>query len=115
MDSNIINEFIKFYITSFNSKSNNFFNLWKDYSTINYNNNLYTKETLKKFLLDLNKFQINDDIKFSYLIIGDRRSNILLTYTMFNSENIRYNVSQFIQLAYSNNKEYWIHSSIFSI
>jgi hypothetical protein len=115
MNSNIINEFINFYITSFNSKSNDFFKLWKDYSTINNNNNFYTKDTLQTFLLDLIKFQINIDIKYSYTIIGDRRSNILLTYIIYNSENIKYNVSQFIQLAYSNNKEYWIHSSIFNI
>jgi hypothetical protein len=49
------------------------------------------------------------------MINGDRRANILLSYIMFDLDGNYYNVSQFILLAYSNNKEFWIHSSILNL
>ena len=41
--------------------------------------------------------------------------SILLSYVLVDELNNVRNVSQFIQLAYSNNKEYWIHSSLLNI
>jgi hypothetical protein len=115
MNTDIINNFIQYYISNFNDKNNtiNFINLWKNYSTLNYMNKDYTEGELLSILNNLIVNYIIDinNIKVSFQINGDRRANILLNYRMGNNNEI-ISISQYIQLAYSNQKEFWIHSSL---
>lgn len=121
MNSEIINNFIQFYIETFNNKTLiiEFSTIWKNYSTIVHNNTTFTGEQLNTYINNLYKYSIKydsqNDVIISFMINGDRRANILLSYIMFDLDGNYYNVSQFILLAYSNNKEFWIHSSIFNL
>ena len=118
MNESTINDFIKFYVGTFNDKSKFevFMSVWEKYSIFKYKGVEYTDINLVQMLMEINKCTIlPESIDMSYMIIGDRRANILLSYKMVNQNNSLANVSQFIQLAYSNNKKYWIHSTILNI
>jgi hypothetical protein len=52
-------------------------------------------------------------VDFTYTIVGDRRANILLSCNMIIDQTQLF-CSHYIQLAYSNDKEYWIHSILFN-
>ena len=121
MNTEIINNFIQYYISVFNDKTkfNEYILMWKEYSTLTYNDANYTGQTLIDILKHI--YTLNIDIsdpkyfKSSFMLIGDRRANILLTYRMLDSNGQILNISQYIQLAYSNLKEYWIHSSLLNL
>jgi hypothetical protein len=119
MNEETVKGFIQFYVSSFNdkTKSSEFFSLWKEYSTLVFNNNKYTGKDLADVLTEIyNNFIIDiSTLKINVLTVGDRRTNILLTYNFINKSNYPHRTSQYIQLAYSNEKEYWIHSSLLSI
>ncbi len=118
MNSEIINGFIQFYIQTFNDKTRSaeWLTMWKEYSIFVHNNTTFTKETLLDYIKTLYVYRIKvdspNDIVMSFTLNGDRRANILLTYSMLDTNNNTINVSQYILLAYSNNKEFWIHTSI---
>lgn len=121
MNNDTIQKFVHFYLSTFNNKDrhNEFIKLWKEYSTLVHDMIPYTKEPLCVFLTQLYKvtivYQSEADIQCSHMIIGDRRANILLSYKILDTDNTIKVVSQYIQLAYSNNKEYWIHSCLLNI
>jgi hypothetical protein len=118
MNTEIINDFVQFYIQTFNDKSRSgeFISVWKDYSIFVYNLNTYTKETLLDYIRTLYAYKIKvdqqNDVVVSITQNGDRRANILLSYQMYDESGNTVNVSQYILLAYSNNKEFWIHTSL---
>jgi len=115
MNTEVINNFIQYYITNFNNKMDQsiFINLWKEYSILIHNNTEYKGLSLLTFFESLNNHIIDiNSINVSFNQNGDRRANILLSYILIDNMNNKINDSQFIQLAYSNNKEYWIHSSL---
>ena len=115
MNTEIINNFIQYYVSNFNDKNNtsNFINLWTNYSVLNYMNKDHNESELLNILNYLSSNYIIDinNIKASFQINGERRANILLNYKMGNSNEV-ISISQYIQLAYSNQKEFWIHSSL---
>jgi hypothetical protein len=121
MNTEIINNFIQYYIGVFNDKTkfNEYMVIWKEYSTLTYNDINYTGQSLIDILKHI--YALNIDIsdpkyfKSSFMLIGDRRANILLSYRMIDSNGQILNISQYIQLAYSNLKEYWIHSSLLNL
>ena len=118
MNENIVNNFIKYYVENFNDKTKFqlFNNLWKDYSILTHNNNQLTGQQLREFLTAMNNLTIlQDDFISSFTIVGDRRANILLSYKMRDQKNVIFNIAQYIMLAYSNKKEFWIHSSLLNI
>ena len=113
MNPQVITDFIKFYVSSYNSPQH--LTLWKPYSTITHLDKTYQNEEILQFLSHLCSYTIDTStINMSFTQNGERRANILLTYKMIKNEEQKF-VSQFIQLAYSNNKEFWIHSSIIII
>jgi hypothetical protein len=113
MNQQVITDFIKFYVSSYNQEQ--FITLWKPYSTITHLDKTYQNEELIQFLSNLCSYVIDiTSINVSFTQNGERRANILLTYKMIKNDEQKH-VSQFIQLAYSNNKEFWIHSSIIII
>jgi hypothetical protein len=118
MNPNVINEFIKFYISTFNDKTRftEFSMMWKEYSICVHNGQQTIKETLVDYIKTLYTYRIKtdqqNDIMVSITVNGDRRANILLSYTMLDQNDNSINVSHYLLLAYSNNKEFWIHSSI---
>lgn len=121
MNTDIINNFVQYYFNTFNDKTkfNEYMNMWKEYSTLVYNNISHTQNKLIDVLkhiytcmIDVKNFQ---QIIISSMAVGDRRANVLLTYRMIDSNGQILNVSQYILLAYSNSKEYWIHSSLVNI
>ena len=121
MNPDTINSFVQFYVQTFNDKtrSTDFMTIWKDYSICVYNGSTYTKETLADYLNTLYAYKIKcdspNDIIVSSTINGKRRANILMSYKMIDEqENIK-NVSQYLLLAYSNNKEFWVHTNITNI
>ena len=119
MNEDIVKSFIQFYIETFNdkSKSKDFFAMWKEYSTFVYNNiknsgqglAIILTEIYNNFILDTNNLSLN------IMMVGDRRANILLIYNLIDKSNNYHRTSQYIQLAYSNDKEFWIHSSLLAI
>jgi hypothetical protein len=110
MNQEIVNNTMVDMIKLFNIKDNLFFRLWKEYSMLTYNNKMLKGNEIHNFFINL-KHTINIK-KYDYNMIGDRRANILLSGILDNTNSI---VTMFIQLAYDNNKEYWIHSSIIQI
>jgi len=118
MDCKIINEFVQFYIQTFNDKTRaaEWLSMWKEYSVFVHNNAAFTKETLLEFIKTFYLYTIKiddpNDIIMSFTLNGERRANILLTYTMLDLNKRPITVSQYLLLAYSNNKEFWIHTSI---
>lgn len=111
MNNDIVKQFIDYYVTTFNNKQDNspFIKLWREYSILTFENKHYTKEELGQFLLSILPYTITN-VQSQFNINGERRSNIMMTYTMN-----QFTASQFIQLSYSNSKEFWIHSSIMII
>ena len=110
MDDNIVKSIIKNLFLSYNCKNNNFFDIWRDYSKLTYNNIIYTGDDIKKFFLNLNcTININH---FDHHLIGDRRSNVLVSGHLIEHNK---SINMFILLALDNNKEYWIHSTIIQI
>ena len=118
MNKELIDNYIQYYITVFNEKSKyqEFINMYNEHSILTHDNHTYQNQNLINLLAELYKYLIDiNSLKISYMLNGDRRANILLTYTLVDLSNNIKNVSQFILLAYSNNKEYWIHSSLLNI
>lgn len=118
MNSDLINEYIKYYIEVYNDKNrfNEFINLWSEHSTLIYDNTTYKNQELIVLLTQLYTCSIsNTNLNISYMIVGDRRVNILLSYILIDNLTNSKNVSQYIQLAFSNDKKYWIHSSLINI
>jgi hypothetical protein len=118
MNKEIINNFIQYYVSIFNNKSKfqDFLNVWNDHSSFTYNDHLYKGRELITILTELYAYSIdNHYVNASFMIIGDRRANILLSYTIVDSTNNKKIISQYIQLAYSNQKTYWIHSSLLNM
>ena len=117
MNKDILNNYIQYYITVFNDKSKfqEFINLFNKHSKLIYNILEYKEQNLIIFLTEFYKYKIDIvNLQTSFMLNGDRRANILLSYTLIDSTNNTKNISQYIQLAYSN-KEYWIHSSLINI
>ena len=121
MNPEIIDSFVKFYIQTFNDKTQSaqFMTIWKDYSICVHNNVTFTKTTLAEYLNMLYAYKINiespTDIVMSFTLNGERRANILLSYTIVDTNGLTMNLSQYMLLAYSNNKEFWIHTNIINI
>ena len=119
MNEDTVKSFVEFYIETFNNKSRSkeFFVLWKEYSTLVYNNIKNSGQELAIILTEIyNNFILDTtNISLNMMMVGDRRANILITYNLIDKSNNYHRTSQYIQLAYSNDKEYWIHSSLLSI
>jgi len=121
MNPEIIDSFVKFYIETFNDKTQSaqFMTIWKNYSICVHNNVTFTKTTLVEYLNMLYTYKIKidspTDIVMSFTLNGERRANILLSYSIIDAKGGVMNLSQYILLAYSNNKEFWIHTNIINI
>ncbi len=115
MNDQIIKSFVEYYVSSLNNKeTNTFINLWKPYSKIVYNGTTYADDNINEFLNTLYQqtMILAPTVKYSAMQNGDRRANVLLTYDIIDQSNNIISFSQYILLAYSNDKEYWIHSSL---
>jgi hypothetical protein len=110
MNAIIVNNVMSEMIKLFNEKNDMFFKLWRNYSSLIYNNTILKGIDINNFFINL-KNGINIK-KYDYNMVGDRRANILLSGTLDNTNNI---ITMYILLAYDNNKEYWIHSAIIQI
>ena len=116
MNDQVVETFIQFYVDSINdkTKSNEFISLFKPYTVIKHKQVTFSHDNLMDFLNEYYKFIIDPlTIDFTYTIVGDRRANILLSCNMFVDQTQLY-CSHYIQFAYSNDKEYWIHSILFN-
>ena len=117
MNKEIVNSFVQYYISMFNDKSKfqEFINMWNNHSTLSYNNYIYIKQDLITFLQQLYTYNIDpNNMTINFMVIGERRANILLSYDLINDNNKK-TISQYIQLAQSNDKTYWIHSSLLNM
>jgi hypothetical protein len=110
MNNEIVIDIMNKMINLFNSRNDNFFDLWQPYSKLTYKNIVYTGEDIKKFFSELNSQIVIE--KFDYNIIGDRRANILLSGKL---PSFLQNICIYVLLAFDNNKKYWIHSAIVQI
>lgn len=116
MNDKIVESFIQFYVNSINdkNKTNEFMSLFKPYTVIKHKQQTFNRDNLTDFLNEYYKLIIDaPTIDFTYTIVGDRRANILLSCNMI-MEQTQLFCSHYIQLAYSNEKEYWIHSILFN-
>jgi hypothetical protein len=120
MNPDTINEFVKFYVETFNNKTRfaEFITMWKEYSTFVING-VSSEKTLLENIKNLYAYTIkcdqSTDIIMSFTLNGTRRANILLSYQILDNAGNILNISQFILLAYSNNNEFWIHSNIINM
>lgn len=113
MNKEIVNTFIDLYYQNLNNKNyDSLCNHLKGSSTfvrdtIEWSGTSHIISSLKS-----NDFTFQP-IKMNVLVNGDRRANVLVSGNIINAQNqVTIPFSEYILLSYSNNKEYWIHTSI---
>lgn len=109
----VVGEFINYYFVNFNNVNTLIENgIIKDYTTIKYENDKYTGETLKLFFSNFQGTQFNIN-KINFLESGSRRIDIIVFGQMINGN---FNVSFCQTFVLCNNSDSWfIKNSIFTL
>lgn len=119
----IVNDFLLFYYDCLNKKDinskdkNSFESLYKKYSEIRFNENIYKDESLYLFFNNLNSINSAFTVStFDILMSGNHRVNILVNGSIKVYQNI-FNFSEYIHFGTckDNDLGYWIQSSILTI
>lgn len=113
MNKEIVNTFIDLYYQNLNNKNHDILcNHLKDSTT--FIRDLSEWKGVKSILTFLQNTPLSyQPMKMNIMINGDRRANILISGKI-KDENTQMVVcfTEYILLAFSNQKEYWIHTSI---
>ena len=120
MNNQIIYEFVNFYYKCLNEKNSDLYPYFIEHSELMYNNNYVKGEQIIEFLLKKCTNTNYNVSNITFLINGSRRANIVVSGTLNDFEKVYLNKKQkiekkftdFIHLAFGNNKQYWIHNII---